>query len=726
MQQYNKSNFLIIGSIGFVLITLLLFTIIQVRTRQDTRGRAQVAATISLNPTIRYQTITGWEATAQAGQFEYRNLFPKYQNALLQQAVNDLGINRLRVEIYSGLENTRDYFSEHMNGQISRQTWKDNWYRPVNDNADPNAINTSRFHFYFVDHQMDTLVLPMKQLLEAKGEKLYININYVDFTRDTSFEHHTNPAEYGEFVLATYKHLQTKYNIIPDAWEMVLEPDNTEWDGNRMGRAMFETVKKLEANGYVPKFILPSVTNMNNTLNWINGIKAGVKSQGSYTDSQVDTFLSTYVEEFSYHRYGTNDSLLPAFVAEANKYTANLAQLEHINADYRELHTDLKQGNNSAWQQYTLAYPEYPGIGDDGGMYYVIKYPDINNPNPDQYQIVMGSRTKFLRQYFKFIRPGAVRIEATSANNNFDPVAFINKDGKYIVVVRGGGGSFTVGNLPAGTYGIKYTTDAEYNKDLPDVTIGLGQTLTTSYPANGVITIWGKTNTGGPIPTNTLVPTATPTINPTATPIIIAPTITPTRTPTPTQPQSTATIVPTTENGTKVNVTLFLHGIGKGGDNVNPSGGNADPVRKSRNVSVEVYDDNNQSITTKQGTVTYNSTNGNFTGTIDLGLLGSGSYMIKVKSEQFLRKSIPGIVNIIAGQTKTLSSISLVTGDADNNNILSIMDFNIIRDCYSDLGPAVNCSDTNKQLAADITDDGKVNQFDYNLLLREISVQNGE
>ena len=37
---------------------------------------------------------------------------------------------------------------------------------------------------------------------------------------------------------------------------------------------------------------------------------------------------------------------------------------------------------------------------------------------------------KILRQYFKYVRPGAERIEATSQNGSFAPVAFINADGK--------------------------------------------------------------------------------------------------------------------------------------------------------------------------------------------------------------------------------------------------------------------------------------------------------
>ena len=156
--------------------------------------------------------------------------------------------------------------------------------------------------------------------------------------------------------------------------------------------------------------------------------------------------------------------------------------LEHMGSTYQDLHNDLKLGRNSAWQQYTLAYCS----GDNGGSYYWVDQSNPNNP-----VVKMGSRTKFLRQYFKFIRSGAVRIGATGDNSNFDPLAFINKNGTYVVVVKASqAGSFTVQGLPAGVYGIKYTTESQYDVNLPSQTIQNGQSLTTSIPGSGVITIY--------------------------------------------------------------------------------------------------------------------------------------------------------------------------------------------------------------------------------------------
>jgi len=72
-------------------------------------------------------------------------------------------------------------------------------------------------------------------------------------------------------------------------------------------------------------------------------------------------------------------------------------------------------------------------------------------------------------------------------------VGFINSDGRYVVVLKAtAGDTFSISGLPPGTYGIKYTTDAAFDRDWPDQIITSGQLLTSSIPAAGVITIYSK------------------------------------------------------------------------------------------------------------------------------------------------------------------------------------------------------------------------------------------
>lgn len=436
---------------------------------------------IAVNPEVTYQTFDHWEATAQSGEIEYPQLFAKVRDALFDRAVNDLGINRLRLEIYNGSENPVDYFTPFFEGRISRQEWKTHWFEIINDNADPLVIDPAGFHFAQMDRTIDEVVIPVKQRLEAKGEKLYVNLNYVDFGK-SAFEHRNFPEEYAEFMLATFLHIQEKYGWTPDGIEMVLEADNAGWNGTQLGQALVAAGRRLRANGFTPDFIAPSTVSMANAIPFLDQM---VQAPG----------FGQYFTELSYHRYGgVSDSNLQNIGSRAIAAGLKTSHLERIGAGHEDLHKDLTLGRNSSWAQYTMAWPMSDG-SDDGGKYFLIDDRDPNQPT-----VQMGSRTKFLRQYFKYIRPKAVRIEATTSNPTFDPVAFINADCKPAVVVKAGGsGTLTIQGLPAGVYGVKYTTDAEYDIDRPEVALTAGQSLQTTMPAAGVITIYARSVSCAPL-----------------------------------------------------------------------------------------------------------------------------------------------------------------------------------------------------------------------------------
>ena len=470
----------------FTRIVCLALILLVVSSSLPVNARIAANTTITLDPRTTYQTITGWEAVAQAGQIACAPedfvagsvtacaAYLKYRDSLADQAVTDLGITRLRVEVKPGIENPVDYFQQYMEGKMGARDYV-HIYAPqlVNDDADPNHINLAGFQWSSLDNQIENVVIPLRNKLAARGEKLFINVCYVGFgTNPSGYYHWDQPAEYAEFVLATYQHLKAKYGLVPDAWEVALEPDNTAFNGTKMGQAIAATAALLEANGFQPAFIAPSTTNMSNAQTYFNAIKNVIGDAG----------VRKYISELSYHRYaGVNDAVLQWIGTTSRTYGIGASMLEHIGSGYEALHQDLKVGHNTAWEQFTLAFP----VDDNGAQYYPIDMSDPQSP-----RIVMGSRTRFLRQYFRFIRPGAVRIGATGSGS-FDPLAFINPGNKYVVVVKAAsGGTFAVQGLPAGTYGLKYTTNAAYDVDLPAVTLAAGQGLTAAIPAAGVLTVY--------------------------------------------------------------------------------------------------------------------------------------------------------------------------------------------------------------------------------------------
>jgi hypothetical protein len=440
--------------------------------------RAQLAS-IAVDTSVRFQTMHGWEATTQSGE-DYAG-FPAWRDELFDRAVDELGIDRVRLQVRSGSEYDRDTWTEYRNGTIDYATWRAIRYATVNDNADPFVIDPDGFHFAMLDSTVVNVVLPLKRRLETRGEHLWINVNYVAFTGQITsaygYTHDDSPEEYAEFVLATVLHLRDRFGFVPDSWEMILEPDNTAfWRGRTIGEALAASARRLAENGIPMRFIAPSTTNMGNAPAYFDAMIA------------VPGVLAS-VSELSYHRYGgVKDSTLREIAARSTAHGISTSMLEHIGSGYEDLYKDLALGNASAWQQFTLAFPSST---DDGGKYYLIDTTAAGGP-----RVVMGNRTRYLAQYFRHVRAGAVRVGATSSRGGVEPLAFVNADGRAVVVVKtAGGATLAVSGLPAGRYRVTSTTASTTAADGGTFDVAPGGSLSTSIAAAGVVTIAAERST---------------------------------------------------------------------------------------------------------------------------------------------------------------------------------------------------------------------------------------
>lgn len=439
--------------------------------------RPPAEGTIVINPSVTYQTITGWEAWADdEGLVKVPEAYANGKGQLFKLAY-DAGVNRLRLPVAAGTENPVDYYSPYLAGHQPDDYWTDQRYNIVNDNSDPFTINSNGFQFARLDYMIEALVLPLKAILAANREGLYLNLNYVDFG-PSAFEHSQHPDEYAEFILATVQHMDSEYGLVPDAIEVKLEPDSegrgdSTWQnggGRLLGELLVAAGDRLRAHGYAPDFIAPSTITDFSAIEYFDGM------------IRVPRVLQ-YLTEISYHRYLRSGSSITTIAARGRQFGLNTSMLEWWDGrnTYHTLHEDLEYGNVSAWQQGSLAGP---AVWESATA-----VTEIDEVRP----AVLHEKTRFTRQYYKFIRAGAFRIGATSNNGAFDPLAFVNLDGRYVTVVKASaGGSFSIAGLSAGNYGIKYTTESEYDVDLTDQTIASGQALSTAIPAEGVITVYAK------------------------------------------------------------------------------------------------------------------------------------------------------------------------------------------------------------------------------------------
>jgi len=230
----------------------------------------------------------------------------------------------------------------------------------------------------------------------------------------------------------------------------------------------------------------------------------------------------------------------------------------------------------------------------------------------------------------------------------------------------------------------------------------------------------------------------------TATPAVIAisGTAGPTSVPNPTSRPNPTTLPIPTVTGTALNFSLLLHGVGAAGDNPNPTGNtlsNKNPLHPQRDLKVTVFDTSNQVVANSTSPVTYNSADGMFEGAVGLpNSVKTGNYSVKIQTNRYLKKLVPGIQQIVAGQNVTVTPVEMITGDTNNDNVLNVLDYNAMLDCgYGELNPlpmndpsstyiSADCQVHSPTEDIDLNDDGIINSTDYNLFLRELSVQNGD
>jgi hypothetical protein len=407
---------------------------------------ASVPANVTVNPLVLHQVIDGWEATAADGFSATQSTM----NALIAAAANDLGITRLRLEATGNKIESRDGITG------------------TNDNSDPATLNAAGFYWGPWDQKITRMVVPLKQAVEARGDKFILNVCYVGFDDSSGFQQ-ANAAEYAEFVLTVLKHLKQTFGLEPDIWEVRLEPNTPNYtiDQTTETAMMAAAVAAARQAGFNKvMFAAPSPSKANLAVSFFN-------------ENITAPNASQYLRELVYHRYGTapTQTVLNGIRTAALNFGAHTAMLEHIGADQNELYEDLTQADVSSWQQYTLAFSG----PDVGGKYYVV--------NAAGTGFSLGSRTRFLRQYFHYVRPGDRRVDATSTNATIRPVAFVKPNGKVVVVANTTAAAIlAIAGLPAGTYQVSYTTAGQAAIGTTS-TIVAGQVLQGAIPAAGVITI---------------------------------------------------------------------------------------------------------------------------------------------------------------------------------------------------------------------------------------------
>ncbi len=440
---------------------------------------------VTIDPAKRYQTMSGWEVTVYLTQFgKAQNHFDpswhQYQDQIIDTLVDDIGVNRVRLELCSNSENSTPYWSQFESGAISQKDMQRRFYHKVNDNNDPFKADPARFHFEEIDYQVERVLLPMAKRLKAKGEKLYINLCFVDFDKgknQTHYNHAQNPEEYAELVSQVFIHLKTKYGIVPDGLEVILEPDHTaRWkhSGRLLGEAAAAAMKRLTPLGFKPELILPST-------------KRAALAVKLFEEAMQVPGVRQYVGAISYHRYArATPEVLRGITATADRYGIRTEMLELVKGNSYHLHQDVQNANASAWQSFGIAtWAPDDGRPRRGMLVYVDKETGETTPSHQ------GRR---LMQYMRYIRGGEGRLGAVVEKPKFFAVAFENPDGGQVAVIRAEiKGPIAIHGLKPGKYAATFANWKSGENPVKVAQSQGGGPVTVQMPTKSVVTVFPTT-----------------------------------------------------------------------------------------------------------------------------------------------------------------------------------------------------------------------------------------
>jgi hypothetical protein len=185
------------------------------------------------------------------------------------------------------------------------------------------------------------------------------------------------------------------------------------------------------------------------------------------------------VKEIAYHRYkGASRGVLQEIAEEADKLGVQTSMLEYWFglATHHLLHEDLKVGNAAAWQGRVVRSFFQRRQAENGATVW-----DFHED------------TRYTATYFRNIRQGAKRIEASSTTLALDPIAFRNVDGTTAVLaISQWETDAKIEGLPAGTYRVTFTDNESTRELARDISVEDNGGITLRVPGEGLILVTSR------------------------------------------------------------------------------------------------------------------------------------------------------------------------------------------------------------------------------------------
>lgn len=416
------------------------------------------AATVTLDPSVTYQTIRGWSCNPS-----YLRGSAQQREQVIAEAVDNLGLTRMRWQQPNG-------------NRSNMRRWE-----LVNDNGDPDNADMSKLNTADADKFVQGYVLPFKRRVEANGDpfELWLSPSFFDGGSTGSvpaFLLHS-PGEYAEYATSFIRYLRDKYGIETAHYAICNEAGNNNAFRPAVVAEMTKVLgARMAALGLPTKGQFSDGINARVTWNYIQAAKD-------------DPEVWKYVDVLSYHWYGGNNQEWMARIRDfATQKGMDTAQSEFMHLTMDHLYDDLTIGGVSYWSIYGLGGP---GPGGQNFHFH------LNNTSFSR-----GKQFWNFRQVMHYVRPGAVRIEAAPDEAAIRALAFVHRGRATVILINNKpphqARPVTIRGLPPGSYGTCHTVGTNPYRELGLKTVAGTGSLTVDVPANGVLTIYPHPGTNLP------------------------------------------------------------------------------------------------------------------------------------------------------------------------------------------------------------------------------------
>jgi len=441
--------------------------------------------TVTLDAAKTYQTIEGF------GGFGAQNVYwsngPFTSSRFVSDIVTDLGCTIIRDELPTSFE-------------------------IENDNADPHSTDLARYNLTqrIPGHHVPfgERVPHLRALQQAGVEKFIVSVwspapwmkwnNRIDngtqqnsapaYSRSpTTASNQLKTENYEEFAELCVAYCRVfKREIGVDLYGLSVQNEprfsqsyqSCVYDGESLRDLIKVVGRRFRKEGLTTKLFLPE------DVGWLDGVKSmtlptlndpearqyvGIVATHGYALDGVLPASTDAATWQTMHGWGKPHNL-PLWMTETSGYSDS--KYSGAMALAKAMYTALRFGNVSAWVFWSLSeeqvsdYSLLSSNGTKSKRYYVSK------------------------QFYRYIRPGAVRAEATTSDADLLPLAFVKDGLSTLVVINVGTSDKAVqinGDATSGQYQVFLTSPTDDCRALPTIKAGTAVTV----PAQGVVTMIG-------------------------------------------------------------------------------------------------------------------------------------------------------------------------------------------------------------------------------------------